>query len=155
VSGLGRHYLFDSYAGTDVLAGALRSERMLAVVSSSAGVLIVVLTGIGLYGFCAYVFSLRNRELAIRAALGATPRQVRLSALAETITVLIAGATLGLILTISARHLALWAGLDLAEPSAAALSFALFAMAVVTTGALAVPLMRTTRSDLATSLRGE
>src|SRR5262249_51559550 len=140
---------------SDQLAGALKAERMLAIVSGVAGPLIVALTGVGLYGFCVYVFSLRSRELAIRAALGAAPRQIRTSLMFETIKILAIGIVAGSVATLAARSVAGIARMELAQPSPLVLLLAVAVMMVVTIAAVARPVIRATRLDLARALRME
>jgi predicted permease len=150
---LDAHYLFAAMNQTDVLANALKSERMLAIVSGAASTLIVVLTAAGLFGLCAYVFSLRRRELAIRAALGAGPRQIRALVLSETARVLVVGAFVGTAVTASAQYVATLANLELARPSLTYLGLAVAAMAAITIAAVALPTFRAVRQDLADALR--
>jgi putative ABC transport system permease protein len=67
--------------------------------------LAVLLAAIGLYGVMSFLVVQRTQEIAIRMALGATPRQVMIRVLAQAGRWVIAGILLGLIGSHSALHL--------------------------------------------------
>src|SRR5262249_28478033 len=58
------------------IAGSIRSERITASFISYAGILAVLLSGIGLYGATAFLVSRRTREVGIRMALCAKSADV-------------------------------------------------------------------------------
>jgi putative ABC transport system permease protein len=54
----------------------LNSERVIAMLASTFGVIATLLAAIGLYGVLAYVTAQRTREIGIRMAVGARPAEV-------------------------------------------------------------------------------
>ena len=60
----------------DVIADAIWRPRFSAWVFSVLGGLALLLTSAGVYGVVAYTTALRRREVGIRVAMGATPRDI-------------------------------------------------------------------------------
>src|SRR5260370_39536491 len=61
----------------------LADERLLVSLSSIFGVLALVLASVGIYGVMALSVAQRTREIGIRMALGAIPRQILAMVLRE------------------------------------------------------------------------
>ena len=71
-------------------------ERLFARFSSFFGVLALALVCVGLYGLMSYAVTCRTGEIGIRIALGALPRRVLGMILRESLTLVMAGAAIGL-----------------------------------------------------------
>ena len=78
------------------LSLAQRPDRMMAILASFFGLLALLLTAMGIYGVIAYAVGRRTKEIGVRLALGATPRNVLQMIVRETLTLVGAGAILGL-----------------------------------------------------------
>jgi predicted permease len=73
-------------------------ERQFALwVLSAFAVLALILGAVGVYGALSYAVAQRGREIAIRLALGATPRGVRGEILAAGLRVVLAGTAVGVV----------------------------------------------------------
>jgi len=78
------------------LSLAQRPDRMMAILASFFGSLALLLTAMGIYGVIAYAVGRRTKEIGVRLALGATPRNVLQMIVREALTLVAAGAILGL-----------------------------------------------------------
>jgi ABC-type lipoprotein release transport system permease subunit len=83
-----------------LVGGTLRRERLLATVASTLGLLGGFLAGIGLFGFLTLFVTQRKKEIGIRVALGAQPRQIIGFALAEVLWLIVAGLAIGLLVAL-------------------------------------------------------
>jgi predicted permease len=79
----------------EVVGLTVRNEHLLAWLSGAFGLLAIILASVGMYGVVAYGAERSIRELGIRTALGARPRQLHLLLLREITMMLIAGIALG------------------------------------------------------------
>lgn len=81
----------------DVLDETLGSDRTMAILTSSFGILALILTAVGLYGSIAYNVVRRTREIGIRMALGSSREAVLSKLLREAALLIAYGQLLGLI----------------------------------------------------------
>ena len=118
-----------------MIADAIWRPRFSAWIFSVLGVLALALTSAGVYGVVAYTTALRTREIGIRLAMGATPRDVMGVVLRGAMTPLLAGLAVSfaaalMVSRILASILYEISGTDpVAYVSAAALLLAIGAMA--------------------------
>jgi ABC-type antimicrobial peptide transport system permease subunit len=89
---------------TKELTGTLFPARLATVSLGVLGVMGAMLSITGIFGLAAYSVSKRLRELGIRIALGAKPREVLRAALARPFKLLAFGSVAGLILGILATR---------------------------------------------------
>jgi putative ABC transport system permease protein len=135
----------------DSIAPQVFAMRLLA----GFAVIGAVLALVGIYGVMSLSVNARNREIAIRMAIGAQHRDVLRLVLAEGLKLIIAGVAVGIAVALAlGRVLRAWLfGLSPADP----LTLVSVALLFVTVALLAcvVPLRRATRTDPATALRCE
>jgi predicted permease len=82
---------------TELIAQSISQERLIATLSSLFGALALLLAAIGLYGVMAYSVLRRRREIGIRMALGAQPRDVLGMVLRQGLLLVLIGVGAGLI----------------------------------------------------------
>jgi predicted permease len=138
-----------------VLSRSLALRSFLMALLSLFGALALVLASVGVYGVMAYAVSQRTREIGVRMALGARPRDVLRLVLAEGLRLVLAGVALGLIAAFFLTRLlqGMIYGVSLHDPLVAvAVNVIMIAVAIL---ACCVPARRAMRVDPIQSLRYE
>jgi len=147
--------VFDVRTMNGVMSSATAQLWFTIVVLGAAAVVTLLLGAIGLYGVMAYLVALRTRELGVRIALGAQPRDVAMMMTGQGLALTAAGVGLGLLLfALVARFIKSFLfGVAPSDP----LTLASASLALVAIAALAswIPARRAGRVDPATSLRAE
>jgi putative ABC transport system permease protein len=141
------------------LAAAVDSNvdqpRFRAMLIGIFALLALVLASVGVFGLISYTVAQRTREIGIRVALGASPRQVLLPVLREGIMLALAGIAIGLVgAFLAARALSAFLfGVGASDP----VTFAGVAvlMLLVATLASYFPSRRALRVDPVIALRAE
>jgi len=82
----------------DVLADSIRREQLAMALMGMFAALTLVLAAVGVYGIMAYTVVRRTREIGIRTALGASPREILALVLRNAATTAGAGIMVGLVL---------------------------------------------------------
>jgi predicted permease len=147
--------VYESTTLQKTLDNALSVDRFIAAASSALGASVVLLTAAGLFGVLLYAVNRRTRELGLRVALGARPRQIGRLVLGESLRLAAIGVPIGLAGLAAAAHGArsMLLGVTPLDP----LSYGLSAVAVVTLALAAawLPARRATRVDPMEALRSE
>lgn len=147
--------VFDVRPMTEVVRGSLARLSFTMLIIGVAGAVTLVLGAIGLYGVIAYVASLRTRELGVRIALGATPREVAAMVTRQGIALTGVGIVAGLVIfALVARFIrSLLFGVAPGDP----LTLVAVSLVLVTIAALAswIPARRAARVDPMEALRAE
>jgi predicted permease len=133
----------------------LMPARLSAFAVSLVGLVAMALAAVGLYGVIAYAVVRRTREIGIRMALGARPGAVLGLVMRQGLTMTVAGAAVGLLLSFAAARAISGAlyNVSAADPVAWAGSLAI--LLLVSVLANAVPARRASRVDPSTALRTE
>lgn len=82
----------------DQVAFALLPSRVTAWSVGAFALVALLLTAVGLYGLVAYTVSLRTKEIGVRIALGARPRNVLLSIQRRSLGITAVGLTAGVVM---------------------------------------------------------
>jgi putative ABC transport system permease protein len=84
---------------------AFRNVQVTGALTACAGVLALVLSAIGVFGLLAFAVNQRRRELAIRATLGAEPRDLARLVVGRSLRLTAIGVAIGLVAAIQAARL--------------------------------------------------
>jgi putative ABC transport system permease protein len=134
---------------------SLGSRRMMMSLLAAFAGIALLLASIGLYGVMALTVTQRTRELGIRLALGAQRADVFRLVLSQGMLLVLAGLIIGLLGVVGAGRGLQSVLYGVGGFDGPALSFALFALAVVALIACWLPALRATRVDPITAIRTE
>ncbi len=137
------------------LSESLSYRRLVTILIGAFAVPAVLLAALGIYGVVAYLVTQRQREIAIRMAIGATPRTVLRLVLAEGMRLAAMGVALGVAAGLLVTR---WLESQLYETSAtdpATFIAAAAGLVVVALVATLVPARKATAIDPARMLQGE
>ena len=133
----------------------LQTDRFIEQLSGFFGLLAVLLASVGLYGVMAYTVARRTRDIGIRMALGAAPRDVLRQVLRETLVLVFIGIAIGIPVALAGTRLirSMLFGLGFADPVVIAAAAVLLAIVAALAGFL--PAHRASRVDPMVALRYE
>ncbi|HZI08924.1 MAG TPA: ABC transporter permease [Myxococcus sp.] len=147
--------VYDLAPFTERLERQLLRPTATARLLAAFALLAVVLAGVGVYGVMAYTVGQRTRELGIRLALGAHPRQVLGLVMGQGLRLTLLGVGVGLLAAFGCTRLlaSLLYGVDASEPGV----FLAVAVGLAGVSLLAswLPALRASRVSPSISLRSE
>jgi predicted permease len=139
----------------EVLDGSLSQPRLDASVVGLFAAAALALAAIGLYGLFMLIVADSARALAVRAALGAAPRQITRLVLVGAARLLAVGLVCGALLTVLADRLLRSVMADVRPLDPLAIGVAVVVLAFVSLLAVLLPARRAARIDPLAALRAE
>jgi predicted permease len=143
------------YTFNELVRAHLRTERMLMSLSLCFAAIALLLTGLGLYGLLARSVVLRTKEIGLRLALGASPRDALAQVIGQGLRLVLVGIGLGILGALGLTRLA--RGLLFRVQATDPLVLAIVVVALLGVALLAcyLPARRAMRVDMMTALRYE
>jgi putative ABC transport system permease protein len=141
-------------AAADIIQGEEASNQILTLLFSSIAIVSLLVGGIGIMNIMLVSVTERTREIGLRKALGATPRDILLQFLIESLTLSLAGGLVGVACGIGTAWLVRLFGLNSSVPVPwVALSFSFAAAVGIIFGLL--PARKAAELDPVEALRHE
>jgi predicted permease len=139
----------------ELIKNNLEKERMLMSLSASFGCVALLLVALGLYGVLARSVTLRTKEIGLRLALGAEPRDVVMQVIRRGLHLVVVGVIVGVAIALPTMRLlkGLLFGINPDNPAALAMVVVLVFAVVV--GASCIPAWRAAKVDPMVALRHE
>jgi putative ABC transport system permease protein len=147
--------LFDAQTMDHLLDAPLAQPRLSALLLTGFSLVALLLSAIGLYGVMASTVRQQTRDIGVRVALGATPRDVRRLVLGDAVQVVGAGALTGVAGALVAGRLLASQLFGVSPVDPVSISVATAALLAIGVGAAYVPARRATRIDPVDALRSE
>jgi len=134
---------------------ALRQERLVATLATILSASAMLIAGVGLYGLIAFSVAQRTREIGIRIAVGAAPRQILSLVLGRACVLIAGGIALGLPVALGSLRAAASFLYGVTPSQPAILTGVLAIVTVVALLAALIPASRAARTDAWNALRSE
>jgi putative ABC transport system permease protein len=139
----------------DIVDGALDQPKLDAAILTSFASAALALAGIGLYTLFMLVVSDRTREIAVRLAIGASPREIIRLIAASAARLLASGIVLGVVLTAAAGRVLRGVLFGVTSFDAGTLAASAAVIITVSMAAVAVPAVRAARVEPTDALRAD
>ena len=141
--------------GREIVGEQLAMPRFLVLLLGSFAAAAMALAAVGIYGLMAFLVAQRRREIGVRLALGAEPREVLAMVVRQGVGLAAAGVALGVVASLALSR-GLGSLLYAVEPSdPVTLTLAAGALLVAAAAACLVPALAAARVHPALTLRGE
>ncbi len=140
---------------SESIGDSIARERFVLSLSVAFTISAVAIAAVGVYGVSAFWVARRRRELAIRLAVGASPRGLAQSVIGRSVKLAAVGGAIGLAVTLAGARVieSMLFGTDPRDPlTLGAVTLLLAAVVIV---ACAVPAVKAARVDPMTTLRAE
>jgi putative ABC transport system permease protein len=139
----------------EILAEPLAEPRLGALLTTTFGLVALLLAAIGLFGVMASLVRERTREFGIRMALGASAGRVRMTVLRRAAVVAGSGALVGLGVALATSRLLTALLFEVSPTDPIALGVACLVLLVVAAAAAYLPARRATSIDPVQALRSD
>ena len=138
----------------EVIQQAIAAPRFAMELLGLFGVLALLLSAIGIFGIVSQVVASRTQEFGIRAALGATPRNLLMLSLGSGVRQAVAGLTIGVVIALALTRTmtTMLQGVTPTDP--VTFVSVVVVTAVVAIGASLIPARRAAKTDLAKVMTG-
>jgi predicted permease len=142
-------------SGAALLNARLARPRALAALLSALSITALLLAAIGLFGVLSAFVRDRRRELAVRSVLGATPAQLRVLVLTQTVAVALAALAGGFPLAIGGAQLLRVTVRDVVPVDALTVCAVAIILVAIVVGATLGPMRRASRVEPRTALSAD
>jgi putative ABC transport system permease protein len=88
----------------EILSGSIVSRKFTMLLLLGFAVLAAALAAVGVYGVLSYLVANRTREIGVRLALGASPRQIKTMIMMRGFGLVVTGSVLGICLALAASR---------------------------------------------------
>lgn len=147
--------IWDAQTMDELLGTPLAQPRLSALLMTSFSLVALLLSTIGLYGVISSAVRQQTRDIGIRIALGAMSRDVRRLVLGDALSVLGAGAAIGIVTALISGHVLSSQLFGVSPIDPVSLVLATTVLLVVGVGAAYLPAYRASRIDPMEVLRSE
>jgi putative ABC transport system permease protein len=147
--------VYDLSPLADHISEAYGENRLRTILLAFFALSAISLASIGLYGTLSYLVHVRQREVALRLALGAVRAQVLRQVLAQGLRVSLFGCGAGLLLSAALSRVLLGVLFGVSASDPATLAVVVAVVATVSSAAALVPAIRASRLDPMRVLREE